>query len=161
LSIDVSTIGAARTDLAAGKAPTKELDKDTFLQLLITQLSNQDPSSPMDTSQMMAQTTQLGMMEALTEIQASSREQFALQMRMASADLVGQQVSWTQDGATQHGVVDSVDYSGTVPVLQIGAAKIPLDAVSAVRAAGAPAPAPAAPATPADPATPTAPATTA
>ncbi|RMI03643.1 flagellar hook capping FlgD N-terminal domain-containing protein [Cellulomonas triticagri] len=137
LNIDASTIGATRTDAAAGKTPVKELDKDTFLQLLITQLSNQDPSSPMDTSQMMAQTTQLGMMEALTEIQASSREQFALQMRMASADLVGQQVGWTEDGATKYGVVDSVDYSGSVPLLKIGKTEIPLDAVSSVLPAGA------------------------
>jgi flagellar basal-body rod modification protein FlgD len=100
----------------------------------------------MDTSQMMAQTTQLGMMESLTELQASSREQFALQMRMASADLVGQQVSWTDaTGATKSGVVESVDYSGSVPALKIGTEKIALDAVASVRPAGA---APDAPATP-------------
>jgi flagellar basal-body rod modification protein FlgD len=150
LEVPVSTIGQTRTDAAAGTAPKKELDKDTFLQLLIAQLGNQDPSSPMDTSQMMAQTTQLGMMESLTELQASSREQFALQMRMASADLVGQQVSWTDaTGATKSGVVESVDYSGSVPALKIGTEKIALDAVASVRPAGA---APDAPATP--PATP-------
>lgn len=150
LDVPVSTIGATRTDAAAGTAPKKELDKDTFLQLLIAQLGNQDPSSPMDTSQMMAQTTQLGMMESLTELQASSREQFALQMRMASADLVGQQVSWTDaQGVTQSGVVSSVDYSGSVPMLKVGTETIALDAVASVRPAdGAPdAPAPTPPTT--------------
>ncbi|MFF1530433.1 flagellar hook assembly protein FlgD [Cellulomonas sp. NPDC058312] len=137
VEIPVTSFGTARTDAAAGTAPKKELDKDTFLQLLIAQLANQDPSSPMDTSQMMAQTTQLGMMESLSEIQASSREQFALQMRMASADLVGQQVTWTDaDGKVQSGVVDSVDYSGSVPVLAIGAEKIALDSIAGVRPAG-------------------------
>lgn len=152
LDIPVSTVTTSRTAATDGtsKAPVKELDKDTFLQLLITQLTNQDPSSPMDTSQMMAQTTQLGMMEALTEIQTSSREQFALQMRMASADLVGQQVGWTEDGAATWGVVDSVDYSGSVPLLKIGTTEIPLDSVSGVLPAGATPPV----ATPATPTTP-------
>ncbi len=63
MSIDVSYITNSRTDATSSTAtpPTKELDKDTFLKLLVAQLSNQDPSSPpMDTSDMMAQTTQLG-----------------------------------------------------------------------------------------------------
>lgn len=151
MSIDVSYIGASRTDpTATTDAPSKELDKETFLKLLVAQLSNQDPSSPMDTSDMMAQTTQLSMMESLSEIQASSREQFALQMRMASADLVGQQVSWTDAaGKAQSGVVDSVDYSQSVPVLTVGTTTIPLDAIGGVRPAGS---APATPATPAAPA---------
>lgn len=137
-AIPVSSIGATRTDASTGvEAPTKELDKDTFLQLLIAQLSNQDPSSPMDTSQMMAQTTQLGMMESLSEIQASSREQFALQMRMAAADLVGQQVTWTDaDGKAQTGLVSGVDYSASVPTLTVGKTSIPLDSVSSVSPAG-------------------------
>jgi len=134
VSIDVSYItnqSAAATESTS--TPSKKLDKDTFLKLLVAQLSNQDPSSPMDTSDMMAQTTQLSMMESLSEIQASAREQFALQMRMASADLVGKQVTWTDaDGATQTGVVDSVDYSATVPVLRVGETKLPLDSVAGI-----------------------------
>ncbi len=151
-AIPVSYIGGSTADATAAttSTPSKTLDKDTFLKLLVAQLSNQDPSSPMDTSQMMAQTTQLGMMEALTELQSSSREQFALQMRMASADLVGKQVGWSEGGTTRYGVVDSVDYSGSVPLLRIGSAKIPLDSVSGVLPAGATPPA----ATPATPTTP-------
>ena len=142
-AIPVSSIGATRTDASTGtEAPKKELDKDAFLQLLIAQLSNQDPSSPMDTSQMMAQTTQLGMMESLSEIQASSREQFALQMRMAAADLVGQQVTWKDaDGKTQTGVVSGVDYSASVPTLTVGKTQLPLDSVSSVSPAGSTPPA--------------------
>ena len=134
MSIDVSYItnqSASATESTS--TPSKTLDKDTFLKLLVAQLSNQDPSSPMDTSDMMAQTTQLSMMESLSEIQASAREQFALQMRMASADLVGKQVTWTDaDGAKQTGVVESVDYSATVPVLQVGDTKLPLDSVAGI-----------------------------
>jgi flagellar basal-body rod modification protein FlgD len=143
VSIDVSYITGSRTDATSSTATaTKELDKDTFLKLLVAQLSNQDPSSPMDTSDMMAQTTQLSMMESLSEIQASSREQFGLQMRMAAADLVGQQVTWTDaDGKTRSGVVSGVDYSASVPVLTVGKDQIPLDSVASVSPAGSTPPA--------------------
>ena len=86
----------AKAAAAANKA-NGELDKEAFMNLLVAQLRNQDPSSPMDTSQMMAQTTQLSTMEKLTELADTQRESFALQMRMAAATLVGQQVTWTDD----------------------------------------------------------------
>ena len=92
LDIPVSTItGSTAGTSSTTSTASKELDKDTFLKLLVAQLSNQDPSSPMDTSDMMAQTTQLSMMESLSALQSAASEQFALQMRMASADLVGKQ----------------------------------------------------------------------
>jgi chromosome segregation protein len=81
-------------------------------------------------------------MESLSEIQASSREQFGLQMRMAAADLVGQQVTWTDaDGKTRSGVVSGVDYSASVPVLTVGKDQIPLDSVASVSPAGSTPPA--------------------
>ncbi len=143
-AIPVSYIGGSTADATAAttSTPSKTLDKDTFLKLLVAQLSNQDPSSPMDTSDMMAQTTQLSMMESLSEIQASSREQFGLQMRMAAADLVGQQVTWKDaDGKTQTGVVSGVDYSASVPTLTVGTTQLPLDAVATVTPAGSTPPA--------------------
>lgn len=143
-AIPVSYIGGSTADATAAttSTPSKTLDKDTFLKLLVAQLSNQDPSSPMDTSDMMAQTTQLSMMESLSEIQASSREQFGLQMRMAAADLVGQQVTWKDaDGKTQSGVVSGVDYSASIPTLTVGQTQLPLDSVASVTPAGSTPPA--------------------
>lgn len=138
LDIPVSVITGSTAGTTTTSTPSKELDKDTFLKLLVAQLTNQDPSSPMDTSDMMAQTTQLSMMESLSAIQSAASEQFALQMRMASADLVGKQVTWTDaDGETQTGVVSSVDYSASVPVLKVGTTDLPLDSVASVTTAPA------------------------
>lgn len=139
LDIPVSTItGSTAGTSSTTSTASKELDKDTFLKLLVAQLSNQDPSSPMDTSDMMAQTTQLSMMESLSALQSAASEQFALQMRMASADLVGKQVTWTDaDGETRTGVVSSVDYSKSVPLLKVGTTDLPLDSVAGVTTAPA------------------------
>ncbi|MBB5022171.1 flagellar hook assembly protein FlgD [Desulfurispira natronophila] len=48
--------------------PKQEMDKDAFLQLMITQLTNQDPTNPMDNSQMLAQSAQFSQLEQLTNM---------------------------------------------------------------------------------------------
>ena len=132
ISTSFGITAEAKAAAAASKA-NGELDKEAFMNLLVAQLRNQDPSSPMDTSQMMAQTTQLTTMEKLVELSDTQRESFALQLRRAAASLVGQQVTWTDDtGADHSGSVASVSYAGPVPTVKVGDQDIALDAVSSV-----------------------------
>jgi flagellar hook assembly protein FlgD len=124
------------------------LGKDQFLNLLVTQMRYQDPSAPMDSSQIMAQTSSLATVEQLTELTTTQREAFALQMRLSASGFVGQTVTWT-DAATKtvmSGTVDGASFADAVPVLVVGKTKVALDAVSLVKAAGTPAAPAAAPA---------------
>lgn len=154
--MSIETITSASSGLyspaaveASAKKDNATLDKQAFLGLLIAQLSNQDPSSPMDSDSLMTQTTQMASMEALTELSTTQRESFALQMRANAAALVGQQVSYTgADGKTVSGVVAGVSYAGSVPTVTVGEDEIPLDAIATIRSASTP-PAPATPAAPA------------
>jgi flagellar basal-body rod modification protein FlgD len=115
------------------RVPNQSLDGEAFMNLLVTQLRNQDPSSPMDTNQMIAQTTQLAMMEKLTNMDSTNQENFALQMRMAAANLVGHTVSYIdKDGTTKTGLASAVSYEGSVPVVTVGDQKINLDSISGV-----------------------------
>jgi flagellar basal-body rod modification protein FlgD len=115
------------------RVPKQTLDSEAFMQLLVTQLRNQDPSSPMDTNQMISQTTQLAVMEKLTNMDTTSQEAFALQMRSAAAALIGHTVSYLDaNGDTQTGVASSVSYAGSVPVVTVGDKKINLDAILGV-----------------------------
>ena len=119
----------------AQTAPKQQFDKEMFLSLLVAQLRNQDPSSPMDTTEMMSQSSQLASMEQLTELTDTGRESFALQMRVAAAGLVGQEVSFTDaEGVVRTGTVSGVDFAASVPAVTVGEWTVPLDAVSAVRA---------------------------
>jgi hypothetical protein len=117
------------------RAPKQQLDGEVFLQLLVTQLRNQDPSSPMDTTQMIAQTTQLAMMEELTALSAAQEESFGLQMRSAAADLIGRQVTYTDAAGVASGVVTAVSYSGPVPTVTVNGEEVPLDAVAGIGSA--------------------------
>jgi flagellar basal-body rod modification protein FlgD len=115
------------------RTPKQSLDSEAFMQLLVTQLRNQDPSSPMDTNQMIAQTTQLAMMEKLTNMDTTAQEGFALQMRQAAAALIGHTVSYLdKNGDTQTGLASSVSYAGAVPIVTVGDQKLALDAILGV-----------------------------
>ncbi len=149
---------AAAVEASAGK-DNAALDKQAFLRLLITQLSNQDPSSPMDTDSLMTQTTQMASMEALTELSTTQRESFALQMRANAAGLVGREVSYTgADGAAATGTATSVTFAGPVPTVTVNGVEVALDAVSSITARTTPATATATPVSAAPAAVPATPA---
>src|SRR5699024_6567966 len=92
-----------------------------------------DPSTPMSTNEMMAQTTQLATMEKLTNISTTVTEGFALSMRDTAANLVGKTVSYQlTEGEFITGRVQSVRYDSAVPSVNVDGTDIPLDAVLAV-----------------------------
>ncbi|TXR55073.1 flagellar hook capping FlgD N-terminal domain-containing protein [Quadrisphaera setariae] len=114
------------------------LGKDQFLQLLVTQMRYQDPSSPMDSNQVMAQTAQLSTVEQLTELATTQREAFGLQMRLSASSFVGKEVSWTDaDGTKQSGLVDSADFSDATPKLVVGKQTVAIDQITTVKPATA------------------------
>ncbi|KAD3456121.1 flagellar hook capping protein [Arthrobacter yangruifuii] len=118
---------------ATARAPKQTMDSEVFMHLLVTQLRNQDPSSPMDTNEMIAQTTQLASMEQLTAMAKTDEENFSLQMRIAAAALIGQSVTYTNaEGVSVTGTAKSVSYAGGVPTVNINGEDVLLDQVSGV-----------------------------
>src|SRR5574344_2959519 len=51
-----------------GRTASQQLGKDDFLKILITQLSNQDPSSPMENTEFVAQMAQFSSLEQMTNM---------------------------------------------------------------------------------------------
>ena len=87
------------TTATASTAPKKSLDKDAFLKLFITQLKNQDPSSPLQPHELAAQLAQFTSVEQLTKIndamtaQASATQASTLiNQASLSTSLFGRQV---------------------------------------------------------------------
>jgi flagellar basal-body rod modification protein FlgD len=125
--------GSSTISTTTSRTPKQEMDGELFMNLLVTQLQNQDPSSPMDTTQMINQTTQLAMMEKLNSLDSTGTEDFSLQMRIAAASLIGRNVSYTgADGTETTGVASAVSYAGSVPQITIDGKTVALDTVSGV-----------------------------
>ena len=137
-SVDPATMAALSAGSTAGRTTKTSMDSEMFMNLLVTQLKNQDPSSPMDTNAMMAQTTQLAMMEQVTAQTTTANEGFSLQMRTAASNMVGREVSYTgADGKEVRGTATSVSFADAVPTVTVGGKPIALDLISGVTAGAA------------------------
>lgn len=84
---------------AGATAPKQTLDKDAFMTLLVTQLKNQDPMNPSDSSQLAAQLAQFTTVEQLSQLneavtsqELSLREATLLSKTSLSAALIGRRV---------------------------------------------------------------------
>ncbi|WP_350348550.1 flagellar hook capping FlgD N-terminal domain-containing protein [Agromyces sp. G08B096] len=116
------------------RVPKQEMDGELFMKLLVTQLAHQDPSSPMDTNEMIGQTTQLAMMERLNALATQQEEAFSLQMRSSAAELIGRTVEYLdKDGKPVTGVAGTVSFAGPVPLIDVDGKAIALDRITAVR----------------------------
>ncbi len=86
-----------------------QMDKDTFLKLLVAQLKYQDPSKPADTNQLMSQSATFSQLEALQSIAKQNTQLLALQRATSAGALVGHTVTYTgTDGSVRTGTVSSV-----------------------------------------------------
>ena len=89
-----------------------QMGSDTFLKLLVAEMKYQDPSNPMSSADMMAQTATLTQTQALQTIAKQNEQTLALQRSLTAGALVGQHVSYTDtDGTTQSGVISAVQIS--------------------------------------------------
>jgi flagellar basal-body rod modification protein FlgD len=106
------------TNAAKGKS---SLGKDDFLSLMITQLKNQDPLNPTDSSQYASQLAQFSSLEQLTNINdnltTSINANAALSQSInntMAANLIGKEVKISGDTITNNGQ-DSINLGYTLP----------------------------------------------
>lgn len=111
-----------------------ELGKDAFLKLMITQMQNQDPLSPMDNKDMIAQMAQFTSVEQLVNI--SSQLTSMSQSLGNNSGLIGKVVSWLGETKTgnydittgtsevittyESGLVDSIIVRNGVHYVKVG-----------------------------------------
>jgi flagellar basal-body rod modification protein FlgD len=96
-----------------GSTPTvdrpDQMGKDVFLKLLVAQMRYQDPSNPVDSSQMMAQTATFSQVEKLEQLVNQNASMLVLQESATAGALVGRRATYTDTtGASVTGTVSSV-----------------------------------------------------
>lgn len=89
------------------------LGKDDFLKLLMTQLQNQDPTSPMDDTEFISQMATFSSLEQVSNISTTLDKFVSLQQQnslMSYNQFVGKEVTW-------HNIIESDD---SEPIIQEG-----------------------------------------
>jgi hypothetical protein len=103
--------------------PEQELDRDAFLQLLVLQLQNQDPTEPMDSQQLLAQLAQFTALEQAHNLTDSIDEMSGNidQLNFISASqMLGRTVrGLSLSGLPQEGVVERVRLDGSTVILTV------------------------------------------
>ncbi|WP_044478354.1 flagellar hook assembly protein FlgD [Paenibacillus antibioticophila] len=133
-----STNASTKTD--------NELGKDSFLKLMLTQMQNQDPLSPMDNKDMIAQMAQFTSVEQLVNI--SSQLSAMSQSLGNNSGLIGKVVSWQGETKTgnydistgksevitnyESGLVDSIIVRDGVHYVKVGSKEIEISDIQRV-----------------------------
>lgn len=128
---DGKVVNVTDTATEETKKSNSTLDKEAFLQLLVTQMKYQDPLEPTSNTEYISQLAQFS---ALEEMQNVSR---TMDMQRASG-LVGQEVyiktvdSTTGNTDFVHGLVDFVSFQNGKAYVSVGGKTYPLDNVDSV-----------------------------
>ena len=120
--------------MATSTGALSGIGQDQFLQLLIAQLKNQDPLSPVDNSQFITQLASLNTVKGLQDLNASFGQQLKLQQLTEGANLIGKTIEYLPTGATERraGTVGSVEVQNGSFVLQVGSDRVTLDQIQSV-----------------------------
>jgi flagellar basal-body rod modification protein FlgD len=105
-------------------------------QYLVAQLKYQDPSKPMDSSEMISQSAQLSVVDKLESISSTLAESNSANRLTLGGAVIGKQVTYLEkDGATMSALVTGVAFDGATTVLKAGTTDIPLASVKSISTA--------------------------
>jgi flagellar basal-body rod modification protein FlgD len=103
-------VDAYNKALNAGKTTTAggAMGKEEFLKILITQLSHQDPTQPMQDKEFIAQMAQFSSLEQMTNVSAEISKVAALLTKGQAVSLLGRMVEVVAGSQVVEGTVDEV-----------------------------------------------------
>lgn len=108
-----------------------------FMQILMAQLTHQNPLEPMNDSDMMNQFAQLNSLQELQTMRMAFSQSAAANQASYAASLIGKVVKAQRaDGSSIEGVVEGVSVENGMLTLTVGNEKIALADVTEIKGAG-------------------------
>jgi len=133
MTMAISPVGASQGQASGSENQLATLNSNEFLQLLVTELTNQDPLSPMDPAAMVQQTSTISMVQMLDTLTTELAGLTAQEGLLGAARLIGQQVTWSgPGGASGAGIVSSVQMGSSGLALVVNGETVPASAVTAI-----------------------------
>ncbi len=117
--------------LNGNRIKKQELGKDDFMKILITQLSHQDPTKPMEDKEFIAQMAQFSSLEQITNMNQQFTEMAGRLNSTRAMAVLGQDVELMVQGQTVQGRVDAVT-GGNFPQLLVGGSYYDFDTLKTV-----------------------------
>lgn len=119
-------------ELREGRIAKQELGKDDFLKLLMAQMTNQDPTNPMENTEFIAQMAQFTSLEQMTNMSQNFEKMAALINSSEAQSMLGRTVQ-IDLGAEQSatGVVEAAT-RGASPQVQVNGVFYDMNKIKAV-----------------------------
>jgi flagellar basal-body rod modification protein FlgD len=131
---NVQQVTANSTTQPASTTATNALDSAQFMQILMAQLTHQDPLEPMSNSDMMSQFSQLNSLQELRGIHTVLENASISNQTTYLASLIGKTVKANRtNGDPIEGVVDGVITQNDRPQLLIGSETVDLSDVLEIK----------------------------
>lgn len=108
---------SAVTDATTSAGNTMSIQD--FMKVMMTQLTYQDPTKPMDNQEFLAQIAQFTSLEQTQQMNTNIQALVSYQSMQQSVGLIGRTVNVTTGNGPQTGTVASIDFSGSSPQLTI------------------------------------------
>jgi len=102
------------------RQPQQNLGKDDFLKILITQLSYQDPTAPMEDKEFIAQMAQFSTLEQMTSMAGDFSKLTSMLMGSEASTALGKNVELVEGEKTVQGTVQAVTRGETPQILVNG-----------------------------------------
>jgi len=137
----VNSVGTVEQLLKQREGATRDpsaLGKDQFLQLLITQLKYQDPTSPVDDKEFIAQLAQFSSLEQMQNLNTNMSDMMLGQQKLTAlgqaTQMIGQQVElFTHEGESLFGKVTGVQFKDGWPQIMVNGRLYDFGEVVAIR----------------------------
>jgi len=124
---------SATTTDAFTSAASQTLSEQDFLNLLVTQMTSQDPMNPMTNQDMLSQMVQFSTLQGNTTMQSTLAGMQSGQAFSEANSMIGQQVNLQVDkSTTAQGVVSGIDLSSGTPQIVVNGQSYNLGQVLAI-----------------------------
>ncbi len=132
LTVD-NAVNSFNKTIAQGRTTSGELGKDDFLKLLITQLQNQDPTSPMENTEFISQMAQFSSLEQMTNMSTAFSKMSSFLNSSEAASTLGKTVELNIGDTTTSGIVEGAT-RGEKPQVLVNGMYYDMDKISAIYA---------------------------
>lgn len=102
----ISALGASVTNLKSAASAKNQVDYETFLKLLVTQMKNQDPTKPMESTEYVAQLANFSNVEQAVKTNEKLDRLMEMSALTQAGSLVGRVIT-SADGSMT-GTIDRV-----------------------------------------------------
>ena len=115
----MATIGAVAATGSTTNLQANSLDLQDFLNVLLTQLTYQDPLKPVDNEQFMAQLAQFTALGQTQQLNTNVNALLSTQASLQSVGLIGRTIEISTASGTLTGTVKSLSLAGDTPTMTV------------------------------------------